>query len=371
MTRRLTAIALTCLVALGVAVGASVPAGNAAVAPLGGGVGAIANEPLTPAQTRARSRTTAWIVTWDQARVMASLRAHRRQIGTISPFWYELATNGRKVVTRDGAGNRELLQIAAAEDMRVIPTVTNEFDAARVSAALRTAATRRRHIAQLVALAARPAFGGIDLDYEQVAVADRARFTAFVRDLGIALRARGKVLSISVPPLTANDAGAAASALDLAAIGRAADEVRVLAYDYSFPCGGAGPISPIDWVDDVLAYTLQSMPARKVILGTSLYGYDWPVEGCGKSLTWTQIQAAKRAHSGRLGWSVRWQSRMMRYTANGTAHVVWFDDAASVAAKSKATERLLLRGIAFWRIGGEDPQVWTRSGAILGAQRAR
>jgi spore germination protein YaaH len=355
--RRVVAVVLVLACALGATLTLAATAG----------AGEEAAPVLTPDQRRARAKTTAWIVTWDHDRVLASLRANPTRLGRISPYWFRLKADGTRVENRDArAMDRDVLAVASASDIDVVPTVTNEYDEVRVAAALATARTRARHVTQLVNLAANARFTGIDLDYENVAPADRQNFTSFVDALARALHARDRTLSVSVPPMT----DSSISGYDLAAIGADADEVRVLAYDYSPYCGGAGPIAPIDWVRRVLEHTINSVPRRKVVLGVPLYGYDWPPSGCAISRTWRDTNSIRVRRSGALAWSVPWASRRMRYTtAGGQRRIAWYEDSRSTTAKAKLVEELRIRGVALWRIGGEDPRTWSALEAELGPAR--
>ena len=352
--------ALATVIALAVALGAALP-----LATVAGGVEVVS--PLTPDQRRARAKTSAWIVTWDRTRVITSLRSSQDRLGRISPYWFRLRQDGSRVENRDaGAMDREVLSIAQAGAIDIVPTVTNELDATRTAIVLATARTRTRHVTQLVNLAANARFTGIDVDYENVATVDRANFTSFIQELGRELRERDRTLTVSLPATL----DAASTAYDLRAIGAAADEVRVLAYEYSPYCGGAGPIAPIDWVERVLRHVIETVPRRKVVLGVPLYGYDWPPTGCAVSRTWRDTTSIRLRRDGVLAWSVPWQSRRMRYTTGqGVRRIVWFEDSTSTTAKAKLVEELRIKGVSLWRIGGEDPRTWSALETVLGPAR--
>lgn len=314
----------------------------------------------------ARERTTAWIVPWDRANVMASLRAHQGSLGRISPFWFVLRADARAVADRAGSMDSEVLSIAAANGMVVLPTVNNEFDPRRLTRMLQTATSRSRHVRQLVAIAARPGFDGIDLDYENVAPRDRARFASFVGELAAALHARDRQLSVTVMASTRFGSSRHDLATDYRSIGEDADEVRVMAYDYHWACGSVGPIAPIEWVEDVVTYVSSLVPSDKLVLGVPLYGYDWPRRGCAKARTWQQTQGVRRRVGGMVQWAARWQTNSLRYGRSPRARVVWFEDAAASAAKARIAAEHGLRGIALWRTGGEDPATWPALTAVLG-----
>jgi len=46
------------------------------------------------------------------------------------------------------------------------------------------------------------------------------------------------------------------------------------------------------------------------------------------------------------------------YVKSGAPHQVWFENAATTAAKLKLIRSFNLGGINFWRLGGEDPDTW-------------
>ena len=47
------------------------------------------------------------------------------------------------------------------------------------------------------------------------------------------------------------------------------------------------------------------------------------------------------------------------YTVDLAEHQAWYADGESVAARFYLVERYGLGGIAVWRLGGEDPAIWT------------
>lgn len=358
---RLGAVALV-LVAAGVAATASMATSVARDAR-----GAVAEPELTAAQQRARLRTTAWIPSWDLDRARSSLRDRQRFVGRLSPVWFGLRADGWRVTRREGAYDAEVLAIIRARGIALLPTIGNDYDPVRTGRMLATPQSRRRHVDQLVGLAVRNRFAGLDIDYEGIEASDRARFAAFVQELGRRLRARRMQLSVDVPPLTgAVGGGDPGGAYDLAAIGRGADEVRVMAYDYSTPCTGSGPVAPVEWVERVVRHTVGLVPARKVVLGVPLYGYDWAATGCAQARTWRDTQDLLARHDGTLAWSRPFQSRQLRYTTGGTRRLVWFEDARSTAAKLQVAHEHGLRGVALWRLGGEDPGTWRVLAQVLG-----
>ncbi|MGE5334912.1 MAG: hypothetical protein ACM3N4_09460, partial [Nitrososphaerota archaeon] len=46
----------------------------------------------------------------------------------------------------------------------------------------------------------------------------------------------------------------------------------------------------------------------------------------------------------------------------GHAHTVWYEDARSLNAKIALAVHDQVNGIVIWRLGGEDPGIWTEIG---------
>nr|AIA91886.1 CAZy families GH18 protein [uncultured Saccharopolyspora sp.] len=70
---------------------------------------------------------------------------------------------------------------------------------------------------------------------------------------------------------------------------------RSCTYDYSWSTSEAGPIAPIPWAHDVIAYATSVVPAEKVYLGLPFYAYDWLAKS-GESKVWTQVQVLLDRH---------------------------------------------------------------------------
>jgi spore germination protein YaaH len=319
-----------------------------------------AAEATTTSIEQARAKTSAWIVTWDRPLVLASLRKNAKQLGQISPFWFYLASDGATTKARSGARDPEVLRIARANDIKVIPTVSNDFDSRRMSIMLRTPASRAKHIAQLTSIVNRPSYTGLDVDYENIAAADRARFTSFVRALNVSLGKIDRTLTITIPARTATDSGA--PAYDYASLGAIADEVRIMSYDYHWSCGRSGPVAPITWVEQTVKYARSKIPARKLVLGMPLYGYDWPRTGCAQSRKWQTTMSIVRRNDAQVRWYAAGKSPFVRYQRR----IIWFENARSSHAKASLVSKYKLKGVVMWRLGGEDPATWTKLVDALG-----
>lgn len=305
----------------------------------------------------------AYTVPWDEDRGLRSLREHGAALTEISPVWYTPTDDG-DVVRNVESDTSQVAAVARSNGLRIIPAISNfrddRWDAGLIHRIVSDPERATAHIDSIVELIDNRGWDGIDLDYESLRPEDRDDYSSFIRDLGARLDDIGKHLTVTVAAKTSDDGTAGFhQAQDYQAIGEAADEVRVMAYDRHWSGSEPGPIAPVDWVEDVVEYTLSRVPAEKVALGVATYGYDWTAEG-GQDLMWSDAMALAERHGAEVQWDAESQAPWFTYTADGEDHTVWFEDARSADAKIALAERSGLRGIFVWKLGGEQPDVWSR-----------
>jgi spore germination protein YaaH len=228
-----------------------------------------------------------------------------------------------------------------------------------VAKVLHEPAMMAQQVAGIVALVQQQHYAGIDIDYENLQARDRQAFTTFITQLAQALHAKGKILSVALFA-KANDAGYAPRnvAQDYAAIGRAADQVRLMGYDYHWATSPPGPVAPVSWIAQVLRYAKTQIPAAKIILGIPFYGYDWS-GGHGASVTWLQATRLAGRYHARLRYDADSQAPWFRYTdSSGHVHTVWFEDARSARAKFSVARSAGIGGVYLWMYGNPDPATW-------------
>lgn len=296
----------------------------------------------------------------------------------VSAFSYTIERDG-SLTANDPVTDAVLVDFARLNGIRVIPTISSTWEATNITRVLKDPALLSNHINAIMKIARSPYVDGIDLDYENLPPDTRQPFTDFVTSLAGLLHREGKTLSITVPAKTADDDPCVICKFaDYASLGTAADQVRVMAYEYHTRNGGPGPNAPIWWVRQVMQYTVSRVPAEKAILGIHLYAYDW---GGKDSLAywWNDVQTLKTRYSGEITYvesdarglvgestmtySIRQGPNCPRFKdeciqPNQERHTVWFVDAAYVALAWDIVKDLRLGGIVMWRPGGEDPAIW-------------
>ncbi len=339
------------------------PTGTVGTGPPGSAVGAA------PASTVVAASLPYWSIGQDTSAVLAN----RADVNEVSPWIYGVGADGQ-ILLDTGISQGELtsaLDQLRAQGLPVVPTLANidgqgNFSYPAVSRILHNPALRAQHVANIVALVQAEHYAGIDIDYEDLRAADRPDFTAFITELAAALHARGSILSVALFA-KASDAGYAPRnvAQDYAAIGRAANQVRLMGYDYHWATSPPGPIAPVGWLASVLRYAKTQIPAAKIILGVPEYGYDWS-GGLGTGISWQQAVQL----SGRPGVQVHYdsasQAPWFSYTDSaGHQHTVWFEDAQSSQAKFRLAQSAGIGGVYLWLYGTADPGTWPALRQVL------
>lgn len=292
-----------------------------------------------------------WVVFWNPASpVRFTERADR--FAEVMPEWFTMTPTGDVVRSspEHAAARKELIRTARKHRVRVLGMATNYgksgFDPVRMTVMLRDAKIRRRHISTLVQFAQADGLNGVDLDYESMRAEDRVAYSAFVRELATALHKIKLHLSVTVHPKDSEPGSwDGPRSQDWAAIGRAADSVRVMAYDFSWADSEPGPIAPDDWVRRVMTFAKSVVPVAKLRLGVPAYGYTWSTKPA-RSLTHGDFLSEGAVADPASGELVVGKAR--------------FSGSEAMRRKLAIAGSLGISGISFWYVGSEDPQFWTR-----------
>lgn len=305
---------------------------------------------------------------WNLGNGTTTVVANRDSVNEVSPWIYGLGDDGR--ITHQFPPERTAEVAEQVGKLReagvpVVASLANITDGRwayePVAKVLHDPRLRDRHVREIVALVEREDYAGIDIDYENLRAGDRDAFSAFVTDLGAALRAERKTLSVAVFAKASDEGYDERNvAQDFAVIGRAADQVRLMGYDFHWGTSPPGPVAPIGWVRDVVKYAKSKIPQERIVLGIPLYGYDWVGEH-GTNVTWLQAFQLATQHRAETHYDPVSQTPWFRYTdERGREHEVWFENSVSSKAKFEVARGSGIRGVYLWMYGYEDTATWNR-----------
>ena len=113
---------------------------------------------------------------------------------------------------------------------------------------------------------------------------------------------------------------------------------------------------------NALDYAISRVSPNKLLLGVALYGREWTNNG-RRTEAHTMPYPETRSLLNRLSLTPQWDEKQrspwFKYRTGGTIRSVWYENARSVEEKLRLLERYRLRGFAAWRLGMEDPHIWS------------
>jgi spore germination protein YaaH len=133
-----------------------------------------------------------------------------------------------------------------------------------------------------------------------------------------------------------------------------------------------GPLADLPWATDNADYVASMPQKKKWILGTPMYGLDWPGNG-GTDEEATPLEYADvQALVARVGATPRFDTAAGEWTfayhsaADGKTHTVWYVDSRAIAQRFALARNRGLGGVGVWRLGVEDPAVWSQAAVAPG-----
>ncbi len=282
----------------------------------------------------------------------------------LSPFSYQVLATGELRAPALGS----FPQIASENGNVLVMVLTNlesgAFSSELASTILNNVDVQNTLFDNITETARRVGFRDIHFDFENLKASDRNAYTEFLRRARERFSRNGWQVSIALAPKTsATQKGSWYEGHDYKAQGAVVDWVLIMTYEWGYSGGPAQAVSPIGPVRRVLTYAISEIPARKVMMGQNLYGYDWTlpfVQGSvAKAVSPQQAITLARQNNVNIKYDYSAQAPFFRYTdEDGQQHEVWFEDARSIQAKFNLVKELDLRGVSYWKLGLSFPQNW-------------
>ncbi len=254
-----------------------------------------------------------------------ALQTERSRLTEVAADLYAIDAKGKI----SGALPRRLDAVARAAHLKLFATVSNfgphGFSETIGHAVLTDGDVQTRALTGLGALAANPAFAGVN-----------------------------------IAALSGDPKNSWTGAFDYAAIGGVCDVFQLMTYDENGPWGAPGPVAGFDWVSASLAYTRTVVAPAKISLGMPAYGYDWDItHKTGRQIAEAAMPALIAKTGATPHWNATAQSPWLIYReANGANHVVWYENARSARIKAALVPAHGLAGVSVYALGFDDPTYW-------------
>jgi cellulose synthase/poly-beta-1,6-N-acetylglucosamine synthase-like glycosyltransferase/spore germination protein YaaH/peptidoglycan/xylan/chitin deacetylase (PgdA/CDA1 family) len=199
---------------------------------------------------------------------------------------------------------------------------------------------------------------GIVVDFEQVPQSSMADFNRFIHDLGASMRSANLKLMVALP--------AADWSYDYKYLAAQADAMILMNYDLHYPTSDPGPIASQDWFVTNIQNITKLVAPEKIVMGIANYGYDWQAKSkaaphpIAQPVTFQQgIVTAVESETDVEFDSDSLNPHYSYEDEKNNVHQVWMLDALTAYNELRAAERAGVRGTALWRLGMEDPSIWS------------
>jgi cellulose synthase/poly-beta-1,6-N-acetylglucosamine synthase-like glycosyltransferase/spore germination protein YaaH/peptidoglycan/xylan/chitin deacetylase (PgdA/CDA1 family) len=321
-------------------------------------------EPGTNTATKAL--TLGFYVSWDPES-RASLIQHIGALDVVAPQWFALKdATGDLDITDDPQA--VALIASQPHPPAVLPVIHNAhqelFDTAMGDGLLLNPQAQAKLVQTLVAQAQAHDYAGYIFDLENISPNAIKAYPGLLARARAALKPLGREVWVTAPfddddwPFKAMQANS--------------DSLILMAYDEHYKTGGPGPPAGEDWFEKYLDRRLSALDAAHTIVAFGAYGYDWTgPDASGQSTAdpMTFHESIQDAHDSDV--DIIYDDNALNphfgyVEDDGTRHNVWFLDATTTFNQVKVTDPWRVRGYGLWRLGSEDPGVWTVLGKPYG-----
>lgn len=285
-------------------------------------------------------------------------------MAALMPFTYGFRPDGTLISPDDA------LMITAAKEYGTEPvmhlsTLTDNdvFSVELAQTLFDSDEIQQKLIDSVIANMLEKGYTALDVDFEFLGAENASPYAEFIAYCRERLRPYGFGVMTALAPKTSDgQQGALYEGHDYALLGEAADAVLLMTYEWGYTYGPPMAVSPIKPVRDVVDYALTRIPAEKILLGISNYGYDFTlpyIQGVSRANSVSTRQAFTLAslEGAEIFFDETVLAPYFDYTADdGRAHRVWFEDVRSISSRLRLMAEKGLRGALWWNLNRENNQ---------------
>ena len=321
-------------------------------------LGFTGNEPEYTSITRDHKISLGWHqMTFESGNdALADRLASATGLNVISPTWFTVTDEQGNISSLASVDYVAKAHAAGVEVWGLIDNFTTKID---TTAFMSNTQARANMISQLITAATGCGMDGINLDFESIKADQAIYYTELVRELSIACRKNGLVFSIDdpVPKFSSH--------YNRSVQGKVADYVIIMGYDETIASSDtAGSNASLGFVTEGIEQTLKEVPAAKVINAMPFYtrlwieSYDNGSLEC-QTLGMADANAYVKEKQMETYWDAEAGQNIAELDTDEGQQKMWMEDEKSLEEKLKLIGTYELAGGAFWKLGFENPEIWT------------
>jgi len=307
--------------------------------------------------------TVGFEVPWDPSST-ASLQRHIGDLDWLVPMWVTVVGPQHEISIAPDPVARAIIDSAANRPL-LLPAVQNfangQVDPAGTEAMLADPRLRKAFLDRFEAFLLSVHASGAVFDFEELDPAGRANYLRLLLEARKRFAPRKWLVTVAVP---------VGADWNLAAFASVSDKLFLMAYDEHSDDSAPGPIASQGWWAGNVAAALRQIPAGKAIVTIGNYSYDWH-DGSGEPLSVEEAWQRASDNDVKPSFDRASGNSSFAYTDDGgKPHTVWLLDAASAYNELSLLDRAGMHQVALWRLGFEDPSIWSIFGRSVKPPRS-
>ena len=287
---------------------------------------------------------------------LVSYMEQTRDVNIVAPTWYWVSDDYGNM---DKAATQDYVDTAHSMGLQVWAVVDNINSSTLDDnhTFLTTLDSRTNLITQLLSEAQTYGFEGINVDFELIPTENGEDYIEFVRELSIACRSAGIILSVDNYPAYSYNAH-----YDLEEQGVFVDYVVIMGYDEHYAGSAeAGSVSSINYVTEGIQMALEVVDADRIINAVPFYSRIWKTSNgtvSSEAYGMQDIEDYIALHGMTKNWSSDAAQYYAETTEDGVLIQIWVEDAESIRQKLDVMQTFGIKGVAEWRLQFETADVW-------------
>ncbi len=317
--------------------------------------------PTWVAGSQGRALSMGFYANWDDNSLPALKRA-LPQLDWVIPAWLNLQGPDMALHSEMNAPAVDAItQIKPG--IPVLPMIQNSvegsWDGPGLARLLADPAKRAARLQDIVSFLETNKMQGLTVDFETVPGPAQKDLLAFLGEISAEFDKRDWVLLICVP---FDDPD-----WDYKAYADIADFLVLMAYDEHWEEGAPGSIAGQDWFEKTLDKRMKELDPAQTIVAIGNYGYDWAPGEPTEDVSYQEAIRSAQDSQAEIDFDEEAENPHFSYEEDGKKHQVWFLDAVTSFNEIHAADIYKPYGYVLWRLGSEDPSVWSVLGRPYGA----
>ncbi|MBN2897145.1 MAG: hypothetical protein JXO44_00110 [Clostridia bacterium] len=278
-------------------------------------------------------------------------------VDVVSPTWFALNVDG--IVINEAS--YDYVVKAHEKGYKVWGLYSNSFKPEWTKALFESENYTDQSIAQLLIYSALYDLDGLNFDFENMYIGNKADYVAYIKAATEQLQYQNLRTSIDVTVPWGSDQWS--KVYDRTALAEQVDYMCLMAYDeYWASSKKAGPVASMDWVEKGITESLKLIPKEKLVLAVPLYMRTWAIQSSGnaksKSMGWETASGLKEQYAKDVVYDASSGQNFLSYSVDGVTHKLWLEDALSLTKRLQMSKNYDLAGTALWSKVFANGETW-------------